>query len=195
MLILGVENRVPNQCWSSVGLVHSSKEPTSLLWAKAIPAFFYKHQPACKSEVIPALYPSYLLFLIPLWPVAKFGYVLLWMIANPPTYLPTYLPTSHIWKRKNNDHHLPPILHHLIKVVKISLVVKLKSNKGYFEAPSKPELGSSWLALITSGSHSNKYIRSVPSLVLHKTKSSYVVFVGQKYSSFWGCQNLKKINK
>jgi hypothetical protein len=59
--------------------------------------------------------------------------------------------------------HLPPILQHLTKVVKISLMVKLKSNKGYFEAPSKPELGSSWLALITSGSHSNKYIRSVPS--------------------------------
>jgi hypothetical protein len=105
LLILGVENRVPNQYWSSVGLVHSSKEPTSLLWAKAIPASFYKHQPGSKSEVIPALYHSYLLFLIPLWPVAKFGYVLLWMIANPPTYPPTYL--THL-KKKKNDHQSPP---------------------------------------------------------------------------------------
>jgi len=26
-LLLGVENRVPNQCWSSVGLVHSGLAP------------------------------------------------------------------------------------------------------------------------------------------------------------------------
>jgi len=63
LLFLGVENRVPNQCWSSVGLVHSSRLGPGV--ARSLPV---SYEPRLTSllqasawwqcEVIPALYHS-----------------------------------------------------------------------------------------------------------------------------------------